>query len=88
MLRMMIVCQVMSDDWRYTPQKMKLRQECLKLLLTKYGCKGYHAQSIYECAHDWISQGNSNTEKLVSFYKRYYETKRHHQTGEESVKKP
>ena len=27
----------MNDDWRYSPEKMKLREEVLQILLKKYG---------------------------------------------------
>ena len=48
------------DDWRYNDFNTKLRQEVLKILLSKYGGQmegtepKYTNQSIYECAHDWI----------------------------------
>ena len=41
------------DDWRYSDQKMKVREEALKILMTKFGgqmegCKPkYSSQSIY-----------------------------------------
>ena len=48
------------DDWRYNDFNTKLRQEVLKILLSKYGHQmdngkpKYTNQSIYECAHRWI----------------------------------
>ena len=71
-------------DWRYSDQKMKVRQSCLKLLLQKFGSElssdgtpKYSNQSIYECAHDWVSQGNMITHGIVKFYEVYYASKGH-----------
>ena len=66
------------DDWRYNDFNTKLRQEVLKILLHKYGhqLKGtepkYSAKSIYECAHDWISQGHKTPFGVVKYYEAYY----------------
>ena len=48
----------MTEDWRYSEQKLALREQALKVLLSKYGGQmegtipKYSSQSIYECAHD------------------------------------
>lgn len=69
----------MQTDWRYSDQKMKLREECLRILLSKFGSElnedgspKHSNQSIYECAHDWISQGHMISSGIVSYYKAYY----------------
>lgn len=69
----------MSDDWRYSDQKMKTRQQALTILLSKYGSEldksrksKYTCQSIYECAHDWVSQGNVNCNGITKYYEAYY----------------
>jgi|TARA_Y100000033_G_scaffold22407_1_gene21160 hypothetical protein len=68
----------MNTDWRYSEQKLALREQALRVLFTKYGsnmkeCVPEHsAQSIYECAHDWISQGNVTTSGIINYYKAYY----------------
>ena len=69
----------MTEDWRYNEDKMKLRQEVLSILLKKYGGEldttrksKYTNQSIYQCAHDWISMGNMNTDGIVKYYEAYY----------------
>jgi len=66
-------------DWRYSDHKMKLREEVLGILLQKFGTElnvdgspKYSNQSIYECAHDWVSQGNMISAGVISFYKNYY----------------
>ncbi len=69
----------MNEDWRYSDERMKLREQALNLLLTRFGSEldsegepVYSNQSIYECAHDWVSQGNVNTFGLVKYYQAYY----------------
>ena len=68
----------MTEDWRYSEQKLALREQALRVLLSKYGgqmeisTSKYSPQSIYECAHDWISQGNTSTSGIVKYYKAYY----------------
>ena len=54
----------MTEDWRYSEEKLRVRQEAIRILLHKYGGEldetrksKYTCKSIYECAHDWISQG-------------------------------
>ena len=52
------------DDWRYDDHKMKVREQALVVLMSKFGGQmegavpKYSQKSIYECAHDWVSQGN------------------------------
>ena len=66
------------DDWRYSDDKMKVRDQALKVLMAKFGHEmegvlpKYSNQSIYECAHDWVSQGNMHTAGIVKYYEAYY----------------
>lgn len=68
----------MNTDWRYSEEKLALREQALRVLFTKYGSNmkqsvpEHSAQSIYECAHDWISQGNVTTSGIINYYKAYY----------------
>ena len=71
----------MKDDWRYSDDRLKLREQALNLLLTRFGSElnsdgepVYSNQSIYECVHDWVSQGNVSTSGLVKYYHAYYTT--------------
>jgi len=65
------------DDWRYNDQKMKAREQALKVLLSKFGGQmegvvpKYTGQSMYECAQDWVSQGNMHTAGIVKYYEVY-----------------
>jgi len=68
-----------QTDWRYGDNRMKLRQEVLDILLQKFGGElsedgspKYSSQSIYECAHDWVSQGNEISAGVIMFFKAYY----------------
>jgi hypothetical protein len=58
---------------------MKIRQQVLNVLLKRFGSEltesgepKYSNQSIYECAHDWVSQGNVNSNGIVKYYQAYY----------------
>ena len=68
----------MNEDWRYSDERMNIREESLKILLSKFGHQmegvvpKYSNQSIYECAHDWVSQGNATTFGIVKYYEAYY----------------
>ena len=69
----------MTEDWRYSDDRMTLRTSSLNVLLHKFGkeinsdgTSRYSNQSIYECVHDWVSQGNVNTNGLVKYYEAYY----------------
>ena len=66
-------------DWRYEPERMAPRELCLSILLKKYGCQLkedgtplHSTQSIFECAHDWVSQGNKIPDGIVAYYNAYY----------------
>ena len=70
------------EDWRYSDFKMQLRRQVLSLLIKRFGSElnengepKYSNQSIYECAHDWVSQGNKRTDGLVKYYQAYYTDK-------------
>lgn len=68
-----------NEDWRYEENRMKLRQQVYILLLKRFGDQldengepVYTMQSITECAHDWVSQGNVRADGIVAYYKAYY----------------
>ena len=69
----------MEVDWRYSPEKMQLRRQCLNLLLRTYGSHlkedgspEHSQQYIYECAHTWISQGNPQPDGIIDFFETNY----------------
>jgi len=69
----------MNEDWRYSDDRMDLRKNGLNILLHNFGRElapdfspRYSNQSIYECIHDWVSQGNASINGLISYYETYY----------------
>ena len=58
------------DD--YSGDQMNLRQQALLVLFKHFGNGDFSNQSIYECAQDWVSQGNMNTAGIVKYYEAYY----------------
>ena len=69
----------MNEDWLYSQDRLKLRHECLSVLLENFGFKlkddgtpSHSNESIYSCVHDWVSQGNPSTNGIVDYYKAYY----------------
>lgn len=71
----------MTEDWRYNEERMKLRQEVLSILLKRYGSEldntrksKYTNQSIYQCAHDWVSQGHKISSGVVKYYEAYFQS--------------
>ena len=67
------------SDWRYEPERMVLREQCLSVLLKKYGSEidenglpRYSTVNLYECAHDWVSQGNPSPSGIVRYFEAYY----------------
>jgi hypothetical protein len=70
---------MMNEDWRYTPERLALREQVLGILLKKYGgplnddCTSVNEnQPIYEFAHDWVSQGNARADGIIKYYEAYY----------------
>jgi hypothetical protein len=67
-----------EEDWRYSPDRMELRGKVLQILLSKYGHQmqgtipKYSSQKIFECAHDWVSQGNNTTFGITKYFEAYY----------------
>lgn len=67
------------NDWRYEPERMILRESCLKVLFHRFGSllredgEPLHSSGrMYECAHDWVSAGNKTTSGLLKYFKAYY----------------
>jgi|TARA_B100000085_G_scaffold160596_1_gene146045 hypothetical protein len=69
----------MNEDWRYSEERMDVRTQGLNILLKRFGSEicsdgspRYSNRSIYECIHDWVSQGNKDTEGLIRYYISHY----------------
>lgn len=68
-----------EQDWRYSNERMVLREQALSVLLRRFGedllpdgTPKHSNKGIYECVHDWVSQGNVNTSGIVKYYEAYY----------------
>ena len=71
---------ISNSDWLYAPERMALKEQCLSILLRKYGSElkedgspMFSTQSIYECAHDWVSQGNARPDGIAAYFNAYYQ---------------
>ena len=70
-----------NQDWRYDDDRLKLRSQCIHVLLNRFGTVNinevtYGTQNIYECADTWVSQGNKTTSGLVAYFKAYFANKK------------
>tara|TARA_Y100000022_G_scaffold113963_1_gene98396 strand:- start:50 stop:247 length:198 start_codon:yes stop_codon:yes gene_type:complete len=63
----------MSNDWRYSDERMELRQEVFSLLREKY-FNLKNAKNLYEFCHDWVSQGNTSTEGAEEAFLKYVDS--------------
>ncbi len=70
---------ISNSDWLNSPERMVLKERCLSILLNTYGSAlnedgspKFSNQSIYECAHDWVSQGNRIPDGISAYFKAYY----------------
>ena len=69
----------LATDWRYNEDRLDLRSQCLSILLHAYGSslneQGaplHSSESIYNCAHDWVSHGHRSTDGIIKNYETYY----------------
>ena len=69
----------MTEDWRYSALRMEVRASVLAILLKRYGGELNEEglpvnapDSIYACAHDWVSQGNIRLDGIIKYYEAYY----------------
>ena len=60
-----------------TDEELKLRANCLKILLSKYGDidplkDKYSSKDIYECADEWISKGHKISAGITDYFHAYF----------------
>jgi len=70
-----------NEDWRYNEDRLKLRSQCIHVLLNRFGSVNIHevtygTQNIYECADTWVSQGNASTSGIVAYFNAYFANKK------------
>ena len=63
---------VMQTDWRYSDDRMILRQEAF-IKLKEY-FKLRYVQCLYEFCHDWVSQGNPTTDNIEKEFLLYVQS--------------
>ena len=61
----------------YSDEALKLRANCLKILLSKYGDidplkDKYSLRDIYECADEWISKGHKISAGITDYFHAYF----------------
>lgn len=68
-----------NADWLYSEDRLGLRERVLSTLLRRYGSHmkmdgtpEHSTESIYACAHDWVSQGNKSAEGVIEYYQENY----------------
>ena len=61
---------------KYSDDKLKLRAECLGILLKKYGEitpeSKYSLKDIYECAEEWTSKGHKISAGITDYFRAYF----------------
>ena len=72
---MMKFLRMMMAD--LTDEELKLRANCLKILLSKYGDidplkDKYSSKDIYECADEWISKGHKISAGITDYFHAYF----------------
>ena len=72
---MMKSLRMMMTD--LTDAELKLRADCLKILLSKYGNidplkDKYSSKDIYECADEWVSKGHKISGGITDYFHAYF----------------
>ena len=81
---MMKSSKMMMD--KYSDKQLKLRSECLGILLKKYGEitpeSKYSLKDIYECAEEWTNKDHKISAGITDYFRAYFSHE-----GQESSKK-
>lgn len=66
-------------DWLYSDDRLGLRERVLSTLLRRFGSHmnmdgtpENSTESIYACAHDWVSQGHPSADGVIEYYEENY----------------
>ena len=67
------------SDWLYTEERLRLRSDCLGMLLHNFGWEltednlpKHSMETLQGCAHDWVSQGNPSVDGLKEYFLQNY----------------
>ena len=69
-----MMMMVMQTEKEYSDHKLKLRQQCLSILLKKYEItteSKYSLRDIYECAEEWTRKYKTSN-GVVDYFKAYF----------------
>ena len=64
----------MQTEEKYSEEQLKLRQQCLSILLKKYEItteSKYSLRDIYECAEEWTHKYKTSN-GVVDYFKAYF----------------
>ena len=61
----------MTNDWRYSDERMKLRKEVF--LKLKHHFKLSEVRYLYEFCHNWVSQGNTTIDNVEQEFLNFVE---------------
>mgnify|MGYP005683741101 FL=1 len=65
---------VMQTEEKYSEEQLKLREQCLSILLKKYEItteSKYSLRDIYECAEEWTHKYKTSN-GVVDYFKAYF----------------
>ena len=58
----------MSNDWRYSDERMQLRAAVFRALQHHLN---ENCRAVYEFCHDWVSQGNTGIDNIEYYFQEY-----------------
>ena len=65
---------VMQTEEKYSEEQLKLREQCLSILLKKYEITSeakYSLRDLYECAEEWTHKYKTSN-GIVDYFKAYF----------------
>ena len=65
---------VMQTEEKYSDEQLKLREQCLSILLKKYEITSeskYSLRDLYECAEEWTHKYKTSN-GIVDYFKAYF----------------
>ena len=65
---------VMQTEEKYSEEQLKLREQCLSILLKKYEITSeskYSLRDLYECAEEWTHKYKTSN-GIIDYFKAYF----------------
>ena len=67
------------SNWLHSEERLSFRSQCLYMLLSEFGhglskdgTPLHSSRALYECAHDWVSQGHPTVNGITTYYLANY----------------